>query len=311
MEYVNVKGAKISKITLGTVQLGLNYGINNSEGQPSVEKAHGILEEAIKGGINVFDTSSAYGTSESVLGSYFKKCKEKPFTVTKFVVGGCENPLSPLEVEKKVRAQVENSILQLGYDKLPLLLVHHETDLDCYGGCLSDILNRLKKENLIDRAGVSLNHFSFVDKVVKDDIYEAVQLPLNLLDVKNATGKQIQTLAKKGLAVFIRSVYLQGLIFKDPENLPQGVLQNAKKPLEKLREIAGEENLSLAGLAVSYIRDLEGVSSLVMGADNANQVKENIDLINVKSISENAREKIVSSFFDIDERVLSPWVWNK
>jgi hypothetical protein len=43
MEKVNVFGNKISKITLGTVQLGLNYGVNNQEGKPTTKKAFNIL----------------------------------------------------------------------------------------------------------------------------------------------------------------------------------------------------------------------------------------------------------------------------
>jgi aryl-alcohol dehydrogenase-like predicted oxidoreductase len=101
------------------------------------------------------------------------------------------------------------------------------------------------------------------------------------------------------------------LFFRDPETLPDGVLQNAREPLKMVRKIAEEENMSVAGLAISYIRDLDGVSSLVMGAENREQVRENINLINVKKISDNSREKIVKAFKNVDERVLCPWLWNK
>lgn len=81
--------------------------------------------------------------------------------------------------------------------------------------------------------------------------------------------------------------------------------------LSQRKKIAEEENMIIAGLAISYIRDLQGVSSLVMGAEKPVQVKENIELINVKKISDTAREKIISAFYNIDERVLQPWLWNK
>ena len=81
--------------------------------------------------------------------------------------------------------------------------------------------------------------------------------------------------------------------------------------LSQRKKIAEEDNMSIAGLAISYIRDLQGVSSLVMGAEKPEQVEENIELINVKKISDTAREKIISAFYNIDERVLQPWLWNK
>ena len=68
---MNFDRKMISKITLGTVQLGLNYGINNADGMPSAETAEKVLSQAIDCGITSFDTSSAYGTSEKVLGNYF------------------------------------------------------------------------------------------------------------------------------------------------------------------------------------------------------------------------------------------------
>ena len=57
-----------SKMMLGTVQFGLNYGIANKEGQPSLEKVKGILRSAAEFGVNTLDTAAAYGTSEEVLG---------------------------------------------------------------------------------------------------------------------------------------------------------------------------------------------------------------------------------------------------
>ena len=189
--------------------------------------------------------------------------------------------------------------------------MHSEDDLTYYKNAVLDTLNGLKNDGLVDKVGISLNHFSFVDKVLNNDIFEAVQVPLNMMDVKNVTSGATKKLADNNIMVFVRSVFLQGLFFKDPDTLPNGILQNAKEPLKKIRKIAEEENMSIAGLAISYIRDLEGVSSLVMGAEKPSQVKENIDLINVRKISDETREKITTAFRDVDEKVLRPWLWNK
>lgn len=311
MENIKFGNYNLSKITLGTVQLGMNYGINNADGQPSEKIAEQVLSAAIDGGITTFDTSSDYGTSEKVVGNFFRNRTDDKLIVTKFGVGCWESGLTEKDIEKKVREQVENSLENLGYNKLPLLLAHDEKDVQCYGKTLINVLKRLQNENLVDKLGASLNHFSYVNKVIESEVFEAVQLPLNMMDVKNSTSNEIKNLSKKNLAVFIRSVFLQGLFFRDPDTLPNGVLQGAKEPLRKIRKIAEEENMSIAGLAISYIRDLQGVSSLVMGAEKPEQVKENIELINVKKISDTAREKIISAFYNIDERVLQPWLWNK
>ena len=60
------------ELILGTVQLGLDYGINNKLGKPSSQNSFKILDYAYNHGISLLDTASAYGDSESVIGNYIK-----------------------------------------------------------------------------------------------------------------------------------------------------------------------------------------------------------------------------------------------
>ena len=64
---------KISKLCLGTVQLGLDYGVANREGKPSLEKSLKMLDFAYESGIRWFDTAQAYGNAEEVLGNYLAR----------------------------------------------------------------------------------------------------------------------------------------------------------------------------------------------------------------------------------------------
>ena len=70
-----------SKLILGTVQLGLNYGVNNNFGKPSKEKAFDILNSAYDEGIRTLDTAEAYGNSQEVIGSFMKDNKQKKFNI--------------------------------------------------------------------------------------------------------------------------------------------------------------------------------------------------------------------------------------
>lgn len=311
MEKVNVFGNKISKITLGTVQLGLNYGINNQEGKPTTKKAFNILKTANDLGITSFDTASDYGTSEKVIGDYFRETGFGNSTVITKIGIRDKVKLSFNEVERKLYEEVENSLKNLGYQTLPIVLLHNPENLELYFDEFEIVLRKMQKENLVKNYGVSINEFTDIDTLLKSELYTAVQCPLNVLNVKDATGGRIKMLKDKGFAVFVRSVFLQGLLFKDVNTLPNGVLQGAKEPLLRLRSLAEEENLSIASLAISYIRDLEGVTSLVMGAENEDQVKENVSLINVPKLSDSTREKIVSAFSDIEPKILRPWLWYK
>ena len=57
-----------SKLILGTVQFGMNYGVANTHGQPSYDTVKMILKEAFDGGVNALDTAPEYGCSEEVIG---------------------------------------------------------------------------------------------------------------------------------------------------------------------------------------------------------------------------------------------------
>ena len=47
----------ISKISLGTVQFGLSYGVANNSGQISFEESKGIIDLARQSGIDTLDTA--------------------------------------------------------------------------------------------------------------------------------------------------------------------------------------------------------------------------------------------------------------
>ena len=71
----------LSKLILGTVQLGLNYGVNNSSGKPTLDTAFNILNLAYESGIRTFDTAEAYGDSQEVIGRYIKQFPNKKFKI--------------------------------------------------------------------------------------------------------------------------------------------------------------------------------------------------------------------------------------
>ena len=58
----------MSKIALGTVQFGIDYGINSENGQVRPEEVRSILNYAHSQNIDLLDTAPAYGNSEKVLG---------------------------------------------------------------------------------------------------------------------------------------------------------------------------------------------------------------------------------------------------
>ena len=63
----------LSEMTLGTVQLGLRYGIANTLGKPDRGTACQMIQEAIRMGVNSLDTAQSYGDSEEVIGDCLRQ----------------------------------------------------------------------------------------------------------------------------------------------------------------------------------------------------------------------------------------------
>ncbi len=302
MKSIIVNNKKLSQMTLGTVQLGMNYGIANDKGQPEIEQSYAMLDCALKNGVSSLDTARAYGTSEDVLGGYFKSCEidDKPFITSKVKV---RLPVgaSDSDIEKEMITSVETSISKLGVSKLDCLLLHSPQDMTQYGDIVPKTLEKLVKEAYTSMAGASVYLPDEVETVLQNDVYQAIQLPMSLFDQKLIHEGYIERLKDKNVVVFVRSVFLQGLFFLEPEKMTDPLLIEFAAPyIKKLREFCASANMGIAEFAISFIRDIPGVSSLVLGADTEEQVIQNIGYMNAPAISEKMRQDVYEAFKDVN-----------
>ena len=70
MDYRKIGDLDISLFTLGTVQLGIDYGMVGSTKKPTQDAAFAVLDAAAKLGVNTWDTANNYGDSETVIGNW-------------------------------------------------------------------------------------------------------------------------------------------------------------------------------------------------------------------------------------------------
>lgn len=299
-----VNGKELSQISLGTVQFGMNYGIANEGGQPSTEKSFGMLDCALKLGITSLDTARAYGTAEDVLGEYFKANPQEkmPFITSKLVV---KDPItvSDKEIEKGMYESVETSLKKLGVDSLDCLLLHRGGGY-LLGDCkkvVAKTFEKLVNEGYTKMAGVSIYEPEEVDAMLQNDVYRAVQLPMSLFDQQWIEKGYIRKLKEADALVFVRSVFLQGLFFLNPDEITDPLLLEYAKPyILKLHEFCKKSGMTIAEFAISFIRDIDGVTSLVLGADTEAQVAQNINYINAPVIPDDIRKEAFEAFKDVN-----------
>lgn len=309
MKTITQRGITMTQLTLGTVQLGVAYGIANKQGKPDESKSHALLQRSEELGIRSFDTAAGYGDSEVVLGHYFKdKANADRLIVTKFKLQP-DIESNEVVLEKALREQLEQSLDRLGLPKIPIYLMHSPEDLHRHGKHLAKIMLRLVNENLIGIAGVSVYHGNDLDVMLQHDVFKATQIPINIFDQRLIRSGHLQRLKAADITVFARSVFLQGLFFMDPDQLPPNLAQAAPF-LRSLHELAEQEGMSIAQMALSFVRDLPEITSLVIGAEAIEQIEENVRLIEGPALSTNGQNTAKELFRDVPELLINPSLWH-
>lgn len=304
MKTIDIGNKKISRIMLGTAQLGLEYGIANKTGKPNLEKSFEIIDASVSGGITCLDTAADYGDSERVIGEYLRSRKEnkkKLFIVTKFKFSEERG-----NIEEIISKKVEQSCINLGVDSLDLLLLHDAREYSINPVQIDKTLEKLINKGMIKRVGASTYDYKDIETMVNNDLYEAFQMPMNMMDHRLNNEKIVSKLEKK--LIFTRSVYFQGLFFKKPTELT-GNLEVTREYVKTIQDIAKEMNISVAKLAMGYVNSLPYVDSLVIGAETSKQVIENIALVNNSYITEKEMKSIQDRLKGAPEWIFYPWLW--
>ena len=277
-----------SKLGLGTVQFGLNYGISNNEGITPEEEIENILSYAWSAGINTIDTASAYGVSEEVLG---RNIKNDFRIVTKFV--------SAESSGLDIKDEFERSLKRLNVSKIYGFLAHRPLNV-VDNPHIWDFLNQMKKEGLIEKIGFSFNTVEEAEIVMKAGLWpDLVQVPFNYLDDRFV--EIMKQLKSRGCEIHTRSAFLQGLFFSDTDNL-DSYFDEVKPLLNQLK--AYKDKGILAGMLLKYCLEKDFIDKVIIGVNTLEQLRDNIQSINVA-------ETLPDLNYHITNEVLIPSNWPK
>jgi uncharacterized protein len=290
-----------SKLVLGTVQLGMNYGINNSTGQPSTEAAFEILHAAHEAGIAMLDTADAYGDAIARIGAYHEASFHAPFRIiTKFHVD---------ENDTALEFKAAQTLDKLNVRSLYCYQFHRFHDVAHLAERLSTIpkkLVHLKSSGAIERVGVSVYTNEEFAQAIASEIIDVIQLPFNLLDSMRLRGDLMNEAVQRGKELHTRSVFLQGLFLKPTSSFPP-TLASLAAPVQRLREIAHEHRLSMIALALGYVLHNPLVSYVLFGVETPAQLRETLAAA-PDSWNNEASRKIEAIVVE-DARLLNPATW--
>jgi len=102
-----------------------------------------------------------------------------------------------------------------------------------------------------------------------------VQIPTNILDRRFEKVGVFRIADEKEKKIYIRSVFLQGLILMDLKEIPEK-MAFAKPVLEKLESLSIDLGLTRKEMALGYVKSEMPNASVIFGVDTPEHVRENL-----------------------------------
>ncbi|QJB34114.1 aldo/keto reductase [Chitinophaga oryzae] len=262
----------MKKLILGTVQFGLSYGISNRNGQPQPGEVFEILRVARKTGIETLDTAEDYGSAQELIGQYHNsREKNSSFDVI--------SKISHEFGSQSVSDHVKQTLSVLALTTLEAYLFHSFRMYKASPELLNELVS-LKGKGMIRKLGVSIYTNDELLEVIEDDRCDVIQVPYNLLDNSSQKGALLEKAKAAGKELHVRSVYLQGLFFMCPEQIPRNLLPLVPY-LKKIEEIARGHAVDMGTLSLQYVYNNPLIDKVLIGVDTVEQLTHNIDGLKV------------------------------
>ncbi len=279
----------LSRVGLGTWAFG-GVGWGPQDDRDSIAAIH----RAVELGVNWIDTAAIYGGghAELVVGKAISDlaCAERPLIFTKAGLGidpstgETYRDLSPTSL----RTECEASLKRLGLGCIDLYQLHWPVDDPGIVEQAWETLGELQREGKIRWAGVSNFDVPLLERCAGRRPIEVAQIPLSLLSRESARDL-LPWATERGLDTIVYSSLESGLLSGNfsmhrLRSLPESDWRRERKQfqrpqvdqtlvlLERLRPIAADLGTSLAELAIAWTLVWPGVSGVIVGARNAEQV---------------------------------------
>ena len=285
------------KIVIGTANFNQNYGLINSKIKNSNEVKK-ILDYCRKKKINYLDTSFSYNLSNE----FIKKLNFENFRIiTKIKLPKKRTKFFIENLEKKIKKELKLYKI----NKFYAILFHDSKDVKSkYGNEFLKKIMNIKKIGLVDKIGISVYETIELDLILKKFKPDIVQFPVSIIDRRFLNKKLILKLKKMKIKIQARSIFLQGLLLKNPNKIKS--LKYNKKLYEMITSLFNwckNKNLDLKEACLIFIKNQKNIEFLTIGIESLIQLKQNI------AILQNDKNFDLSRFASNDKKIIDPRKW--
>ena len=305
-------GLSVSEISLGTVELGMEYGLKeeNESSVPAETDARNLLNRAVDSGVNFIDTAAQYGNSEEIIGRALEDRRSEYVLATK-CMHRLDEGLDYAASRRSISESIDQSLSRLRTDYIDLLQVHGRDMLELEermirDGAVMEELEKARKAGKIRFTGYSSYSEDAALAAIEDGRWDTLQIACNILD-RRYLKCVIPEARKRGVGIIVRSALLKGALTDKNRFMPERL-----KPLidhvERLVDIQSATRYSLPEMALRFVLSIPDISTIIVGADRIAYLEEAVSTSDGEGLSEEILVELEDMALD-DPYLLNPGNW--
>lgn len=298
-------GLTTSVLALGTVALGVDYGIRapGQFGVPDAAAARDLLCRAADAGVRLFDTAPNYGCAEQRLGEALG-AREECLFATK--INHPRDPsgqwLSGRALSDFVEGSITQSLEHLRRERIDVLQIHNASIEVLARDDFLEVLLREQARGRVQVLGASVYREEELMAVADSPVSGLVQAGFSLLD-QRLRHRALPALSGVGGAFLARSVWLKGALTEKSRFLPDE-LSDLREAATRVVEGFGIDWSELPQLALRFCLGEAGVSAVLIGPRTRGELEAALDALDDGPLS--PAEQALAHQLALDD----PWLLN-
>jgi aryl-alcohol dehydrogenase-like predicted oxidoreductase len=151
--------------------------------------------------------------------------------------------------------------------------------LSFYGDAIYDALRKLKDRGLVNRIGISIYSPELLEDINPKYLFDVIQVPLNVFDRRIISSGWLTRLSQMGVSVIARSVFLQGILLSQVNDLP-AYFSQWRPHFKQWIEFYQENGLTALEASLQFILQVPEIDKIIVGIESDRQLTEVVRAIN-------------------------------
>lgn len=304
-------GLSVSALALGTVELGLAYGIPlpGESGRPSDADGIRIVHASLDGGVNFIDTARAYGESERVLGLALADRRDQVVLTTKVVTQRPDGSTrTGTDLHRVMTASLDESLRRLRTDWVDIWQIHNvDTPLLTQAENVATAFAAARQSGKVRFTGGSFYGAALPLAALETDLFDVMQVTYSVLDQRLA-DRFFAAAQARDVGIVVRSVLLKGALTERAEHLPDR-LDALRERSRRFRRLVADAALdcSPAQAALAFALAHPAIHAALIGVRTLEELADALDgagLVLPAGLLDELRGLRLD-----DENLLNPGTW--